>query len=103
LKCRVKTRYQTDDFVKTLADHTLDHYRHAVRSFGLLAPRSIGLMRSTLFLLLGQRRRGRPRRLKYPNSILRSFGRDPLLDSQGHEMRRIGRMAPNGSVADILG
>lgn len=103
LKRRVKTRYQTDDFVKALADHTLDHYQHAVRSFGLLAPRSIGMMRSALFLLLGQRWRERPRRLKYRHSILRSFGRDPLLDSQGNEMRRIGRLEPERSVADILG
>ena len=43
LKRRVKTRYQINDFVATLADHTHDHYRHSVRSFGLLAPRSIGL------------------------------------------------------------
>jgi hypothetical protein len=103
LKCRVKTRYQIDDFVKALADHTLDHYQHAVRSFELLAPRTIGQMRSVLFLLLGQRRRERPRRLTYRNSILRSFGRDPLLDSQGNEMHRIGRVEPKRSVADILG
>jgi hypothetical protein len=102
LKRRVKTRYQINDFVATLADHTHDHYRHSVRSFGLLAPRSIGLMRSALFLLLGQRRRERPKRLKYRNSILRSFGRDPLLDSQGNEMHRIGRVEPKRSVADNL-
>jgi hypothetical protein len=99
LKRRVKTRYQIDDFVATLADHTHDHYRHSVRSFGLLAPRSIGLMRSALFLLLGQRRRERPRRLKYRDSIRKSFGRDPFLDSQGNEMHRIGRLERQTTVA----
>jgi hypothetical protein len=103
LKRRVKTRYRIDDFVATLADHTLDHYRHSVRSFGLLAPRSIGLMRSALFLLLGQRRRERPRRLKYRDSIRKSFGRDPFLDSQGNEMHRIGRVKPQTTVADSPG
>jgi hypothetical protein len=103
LKRRVKTRYQINDFVATLADHTLDHYRHSVRSFGLIAPRSIGLMRSALFLLLGQRRRERPRPLKYRHSIQRSFGRDPFLDSQGNEMHRIGRVEPQTTVADSPG
>jgi hypothetical protein len=100
LKRRVTTRYRIDDFVATLADHTHDHYRHSVRSFGLLAPRSIGLMRSALFLFLGQSRRERPRRLKYRHSIQRSFGRDPFLDSQGNEMRRIGRLEPQKTVAN---
>ncbi|PYX70198.1 MAG: hypothetical protein DMG72_19315 [Acidobacteria bacterium] len=103
LKRRVITRYQLGDFVATLADHTPDHYRHSVRSFGLLAPRSIALSRNALFLLLGQSKRERPGRLNYRNSIRRSFGRDPFLDSEGNEMRRVGRLELQRSVADLPG
>lgn len=94
LKRRVITRYKAGDFVATLANHIPDHYQHSVRSYGLLAPRSIAMSRTALFLLLGQSRRERPRRLKYRDSIRRSFGRDPFLDSQGNEMRRTGRREP---------
>ena len=59
LKRRVITRYQIGDFVSALANHIPDHYQHSVRSYGLLGPRSIALLRSVLFLLLGQSRRKR--------------------------------------------
>jgi Putative transposase/Transposase zinc-binding domain len=103
LKRRVVTRYQIGDFVATLANHIPDHYQHSVRSYGLLAPRSIALSRSALFLLLGQNRRERPSRVKYRDSIRRSFGRDPFIDSQGFEMRRTGRREPQRTAVNSPG
>jgi hypothetical protein len=98
LKRRVITRYQIGDFVSALANHIPDHYQHSVRSYGLLGPRSIALLRSVLFLLLGQIRRKRPSQLRYRDLIRRSFGRDPFIDRQGFEMRRTGWREPQRTV-----
>ena len=40
LKRRVITEYSLEEFVAALAEHVPDRYRHAIRYFGLLAPRS---------------------------------------------------------------
>ena len=37
---RVSAEYSPADFVALLGEHVPDRYRHAVRYFGLLAPRS---------------------------------------------------------------
>lgn len=47
----VTTHYLIEDFVDALAAHVPDRYRHAMRRFGLLAPRTTS---AALFLLLGQ-------------------------------------------------
>jgi hypothetical protein len=103
LKSRVITRYQIGDFVAALANHIPEHYQHSVRSYGLLAPRSIALSRSALFLLLGQSKRERPGRLKYRDLIRRSFGRDPFIDRQGVEMRKTGRREPQRTAVNSPG
>jgi len=90
----VQTRYSLSEFVEKLAEHVPDHYRHAIRYFGLWAPRSKGQAAAALFLLLGQKRRHRPRRLKWANSIRKSFGTDPLIDRHGHRMRWCRRLKP---------
>ena len=48
----------TADFVATLADHVPDRYRHAIRYFGLLAPRTKARTHDIVFALLGQERLG---------------------------------------------
>ena len=88
------TRYTAADFLTTLADHVPDRYRHNIRYFGLLAPRTKAHTYDTVFALLGQTRRGKPRRLSWAASLKKSFGVDPLLDSRGERMRRIGRLKP---------
>ena len=93
-KRRVMTRYTAADFLTTLADHVPDRYRHNIRYFGLLAPRTKARTHDTVFALLGQARRGKPRRLSWAASLKKSFGVDPLLDSRGERMRRIGRLKP---------
>jgi hypothetical protein len=39
LKQRVNLRYSIEEFVAVLADHVPDHYRHAIRYFGLVCGR----------------------------------------------------------------
>lgn len=82
----VPTRCTLDRFVRILAAHVPDHYRHAIRYFGLLAPRTKGHEYAGLFLLLGQRRRPRPPRLRWRESIKKYFGVDPMIDSFGQVM-----------------
>jgi hypothetical protein len=93
----VETRYSLADFVINLAEHVPDHYRHAIRYFGLWAPRSKAQTYQALFLLLGQKKRPRPRRLKWADAIGKTFGRNPLLDRVGRRMHWIGRLKPNSS------
>jgi hypothetical protein len=94
LKRRVTTRYSIEEFVVTLADHVRDRYRHAIRYYGLLAPRSKHRTSDGLFLLLQQPKRKRPHRLSWAHSLRREFGVDPLVDSSGQPLRWRGRLAP---------
>jgi hypothetical protein len=94
LKMQVSTEYSPADFVALSAEHIPDRYRHAVRYFGLLAPRSRRRTATAIFLLLGQQKRSRPRRLSWAYSIRRDFGVDPLIDSHGQPMRWVGRLSP---------
>jgi hypothetical protein len=95
LKMRVSMECTPGAFVGLLAEHVPDRYRHAVRYFGLLAPRSRGRAATAIFLLLGQQRRPRPRRLSWAYSIRKDFGYDPLLDSRGQPMRWAARLSPS--------
>jgi hypothetical protein len=85
------TRYPIGQFVRMLAAHVPDVYRHAIRYFGLLAPRAKGQTCTGLFLLLGQRMRPRPQRLSWRASLLKHFGLDPMIDSSGQEMHWVRR------------
>src|ERR1700720_1612253 len=51
----VTTHYLTEEFVDALAAHVSDRYRHAMRRFGLLAPRAQCVTSAALFALLAGR------------------------------------------------
>jgi len=93
-KRRADTVCTPEEFVVTLADHVLDRYRHGIRYFGLLAPGSKARTSAALFVLLGQQKRLRPRRLSWAYSLRRDFGRDPLVDRLGQRMRWVRRLKP---------
>ena len=90
----VETTYTPAKFLITLADHISDHYRHNIRYFGPLAPRVKGRTHDAVFALLGQERLGKPRRLLWAASLKKSFGVDPLQDSEGQRMRWSHRLPP---------
>ncbi len=71
-----------------------DRYRHTVRYFGLLAPRVKCQTHDTVFALVGQERRGKPRRLRWSTSLQKCFGVDPLVDRNGQRMRWVRRIPP---------
>src|SRR5271156_5461047 len=74
---RTKTVFESScapgDFAALLSQHVIDRYRHSMRYFGLLAPRTKRTTSATVFLLLGQEQRSRPQRLSWRGSLLRSF------------------------------
>jgi Putative transposase/Transposase zinc-binding domain len=79
-------RCTLEHFVRLLAPHVPDKYRHAIRYFGILAPRTRGQMYAALFLSLGQEQRPRPQRLSWRDALLKYFRVDPMIDSFGQEM-----------------
>ncbi len=85
------TRCPLPEFLRLLAQHVPDHYRHAIRYFGVLAPRSKNRTCGVLFLMSGQTRGLRPERLSWRDAILKYFGVDPLIDSHGQPMQWIRR------------
>jgi hypothetical protein len=90
----VPTRCLLSEFVRLLAPHVPDLYRHAIRYFGLLAPRAKGNKWAGLFVALNQKMKTPPPRLSWRDSLLRYFGFDPLLDTRGQEMRWVRREKP---------
>ena len=94
LKRRVNMRYSVEEFVAVLADHVPDHYQHAIRYFGLWAPGSKAKTSATIFALLRQQKRCRPRRLSWRRSLQAYFDVDPLIDSRGEYMHWVRRLKP---------
>lgn len=72
-KQTVETRVSRKEFVEMLGEHIRDRYQHAIRYFGLLAPRSIRSTSAALFAVLGQQKRSRPRRLSWPQLNSKAF------------------------------
>jgi Putative transposase len=96
----IETQYATSDFLAALADHIADRYRHNVRYFGVLAPRSKPVFYNTLFASLGQVRRSKPRRLSWATSLQQTFGANPLIDAFGEHLQWVGRLgAQSDSIA----
>ena len=94
LDCRVQVQCSLTQFIDRWAQHILDLYQHAVRTFGLFAPRALSQTSPAVFALLGQKPRLRPKRLPWATSIQRDFGWDPLLGANGNRMKRVRRVAP---------
>jgi hypothetical protein len=65
------------------------------RHYGLLSPRGKNRTFALFLALLGQRRRPRPPRLSWAQSLKKAFNHDPLVDSEGFQMRSFGRLAPD--------
>jgi len=93
-KRMVELLWPKEMFVDTLGEHVPDRYRHAMRYFGLLAPRSKRRTSAALFALLKQEKRPRPARLSWADSLGRDFGVNPLVDRGGRLMYWTGRLSP---------
>lgn len=94
LRRQVMIRLTPKEFLAAWAQHLPERYEHAVRTFGLFAPRAIGDSSAAVFAILGHSQRRRPRSLSWNLSINRDFGWDPCLDHQGNRMTWTRRIAP---------
>jgi len=90
----VKVRYSNREFVAILKKQVLNRGLHAMRYFGLLAPRSKACTWAAVFTLLRQKQRPHPRRLSWRELRRKTFGIGPLLDSFGQTMHWVGRLTP---------
>jgi hypothetical protein len=97
LRRRIDVQCSLEEFIDRWAQHIPERYQHAVRSFGLFAPRSLGQTLAAIFVILRQERRPRPKPRSWADSIKRDFGHDPLLDRRGKRMKSVRRLAPKAS------
>jgi hypothetical protein len=95
LRRRVEVECSMEDFIDRWAQHILEGYQHAVRSFGLFAPRALRQTEAAIFVILRQERRPRPKPRPWAQSIQRDFGHDPLLNHGGKRMKWTRRLAPS--------
>jgi Putative transposase len=93
-KTFVETHSRPDQFVAMLSPHVQDHYKHSMRYFGLLAPRTKRQTSAALFPLLGQQKRPKLPRQRWADSLKKHFGVDPLIDSLGNRMQWRGHRRP---------
>jgi hypothetical protein len=93
-KTLVATKCSPGQFIDLLGQHFPDRYRHGIRRFGLLAPRTKGSVWDSVLLNLGEKRRPQPQRLRWRDSLIKYFGVDPLLDSCGQTMDWVRREGP---------
>jgi len=92
--CFTPTTYSNQQFLALLIPHVLDYYCNSMRYFGLLAPRSRGLL-SLVFDLLNQKQPSRPDYEPYAVSLTRTFGVNPLVGRDGSVLHRVGSIKPS--------
>jgi hypothetical protein len=92
-----RVRYSNAKFLVVLEEQVPNRWAHAMRYFGLLAPRTKACTWGTVFTVLGQKKRPHPPRLGWRWLRWKTFGTDPLIDSVGQVMHRVGRLAPSGA------
>jgi hypothetical protein len=93
-KTLLEARSTPAEFIALLSQHILDRYRHSMRYFGLLAPRTKRATSAAVFALLGQQPRPKPPRQRWAASLKKHFGVDPLIDAFGHRMKWVGYRQP---------
>jgi hypothetical protein len=97
LRRRVEVQCSQEEFVDRWAQHIPEPCQHAVRSFGLFAPRALSQTSAAIFTVLEQTRQLRPKPRPWADSIKRDFGHNPLLDHTGQRMKWVRRVAPKAS------
>ncbi len=90
----VEVQCSLEQFIDRWTQHIPERYQHAVRTFGLFAPRALGRTSAAIFAILRQERRPRPKPRSWAYSLKRDFCRDPLLDQMGQTMKWTRRLPP---------
>jgi len=90
----VQIRCSLENLIDLWAQRILKHYKHAVRYFGLFAPRSVNRMLDRIFSSIGCKRQPPPTPPCWAESRKQMTGRDPLVDSTGQRMRWTRHLKP---------
>ena len=90
----VQIRCSLENLIDLWAQHIPKRYKHAVRYFGLFAPRAVNQMIERIFDAIGYKRQPCPTPTRWAESIKEMTGRDPLLDPTGQRMLLVRRLAP---------
>jgi hypothetical protein len=90
----VQIQCSLKNFIDLWIQHILKRYKHAVRYFGLFAPRAVNQMFDPIFAAIGYKRQPRPAPPQWAESIKEMTGRDPLLDRVGQRMSWVRSLAP---------
>lgn len=93
----VEVRCSLEEFIDLWAQHILKHYQHAVRYFGLLAPRALSQNLDAIFAAIGHKHQPPPKPPRWADSVNQSYGQDPLVDRLGQRMYWVRRVAPQAS------
>jgi hypothetical protein len=91
---RVQIRCSLEKLIDLWTQHILRRYKHAVRYFGLFAPRTVNQMFDRIFAAIGYKRQRRPTPPRWAESLKEMTGRDPLLDPAGQRMHWVRRLEP---------
>ena len=86
------------EFIDLWSQHILKRYKHAVRYFGLFAPRTMNKMLERIFAVIGHERQPRPTPPRWADSLSRNFGRHPLQLGTGQLLHWARRLEPQTSV-----
>jgi hypothetical protein len=94
-----------EEFIDRWSQHIPKRYRHAIRHFGLFAPRRWTQLAATVFANLGTKQRQRPKRLPWAIAIQSQFGRNPQLDNNGQlriSLSRTKKIRSRHSELDVF-
>jgi len=95
---RRKTELCTvEEFIDRWAQHLPGRYHHAVRYFGLFAPRRWAQAAAAVFTILGKQQRPRPKHLPWAVAIQELGGSNPLVDHKGQAMKFVRHIAPEAT------
>jgi hypothetical protein len=92
LKRWITVQCTLEEFIDRWSQHIPKRYRHAVRHFGLFAPRRWPRVAAAIFTILGTKQRPRPKRLPWAIAVQRFRG-NPLLDQCSQPMKFVRHMA----------
>jgi hypothetical protein len=86
-----------EEFIDRWIQHLLKRYQHAVRYFGLFAPRVVRQMFDLVFAAIGQNRQPRQTPPRWADSRKQMSGQDPLLDPTGLRRIWVRQLAPQAA------
>jgi hypothetical protein len=96
LKRWVVVSCKIEEFIDRWAQHIPKRYQHAVRHFGLFAPRRWPRTAAAVFTVLRVKQLRPPKRLPWAISV-EKFGRNPLLDQNNRPMKFVRHLTASSA------